>query len=108
MHYLVTGGTGFIRRALCRELLKRGQVTVLTRSRRRAEQVLRPEVGAVESLDELGSLPLQAVINLAGENLVSGRWTVRRKAEFRRSRVETTRELVDWLGRLKEKPSVLI
>lgn len=108
MHYLVTGGTGFIGRSLCRELLKRGQVTVLTRSRRRAEQVLRPEVGAVESLDELGSLPLQAVVNLAGENLVSGRWTAQRKAEFHRSRIETTRELVRWLGTLKEKPDVLV
>src|ERR1043166_6159598 len=105
MHYLVTGGTGFIGRSLCRELLKRGQVTVLTRSRRHAEQVLRPEVGAVESLDELGSLPLQAVINLAGENL-GVRWTAQRKAEFRRSRVDRTRELVEWLGRLKEKPAV--
>ena len=78
MHYLVTGGTGFIGRALCRELLRRGQVTVLTRSRRRAEQVLRPEVGAVESLDELNNLPPQAVINLAGASLSSGRWTAHR------------------------------
>jgi uncharacterized protein len=107
MHYLVTGGTGYIGRSLCRELLKRGQVTVLTRSRRRAERVLRPEIGAIESLDELGSLPLQAVINLAGQPLVE-RWTPRRKAEFRRSRVDTTRELVRWLGTLKEKPSVLV
>jgi uncharacterized protein len=108
MHYLVTGGTGFIGRSLCRELLKRGQVTVLTRSRRRAESLLRPEVGAIESLEELGNLPLQAVINLAGENLTSGRWSARRKAEFRRSRLDCTRELVDWLGQLKEKPGVLV
>lgn len=108
MHYLVTGGTGFIGRSLCRELLKRGQVTVLTRSRRRAEQALRPEVGTVESLDELAGLPLQGVINLAGENLAAGRWTARRKPEFRRSRVDATRELVDWLGRQPEKPAVLV
>jgi uncharacterized protein (TIGR01777 family) len=108
MHYLVTGGTGFVGRALCRELLRRGQVTVLTRSRRRAEQVLRPEVGAVESLEELSSLPPQAVINLAGESLMSGHWSPKRKALLRRSRVETTQELVRWIGTLKEKPSVLV
>ncbi len=108
MHYLVTGGTGFIGRSLCRELLRRGQVTVLTRSRRRAEQLLRPEVGTIESLEELGNLPLQAVVNLAGESLTSGRWTARRKDEIRRSRIECTRELVQWMGSLKEKPSVLV
>ncbi len=108
MHYLVTGGTGFIGRALCRELLRRGQVTVLTRSRRRAEQVLRPEVGTIESLDELSGLPPQAVINLAGESLATVRWSNDRKAQLRQSRVDTTRELVRWMGTLKEKPSVLV
>src|ERR1041384_6799398 len=100
MHYLVTGGTGFIGRALCRELLRRGQVTVLTRSRRRAEQVLRPEGGTVESLEDLSALPPQAVVNLAGENLTSGRWSTQRKASLRNSRIDTTRELVRWMGTL--------
>jgi len=108
MHYLVTGGTGFIGRALCRELLRRGQVTVLTRSRHRAEQILRPEVGTIESLEELSGLPPQAVINLAGENLAAGRWSSERKARLRRSRIDTTRNLVQWMATLKEKPSVLI
>jgi hypothetical protein len=108
MHYLVTGGTGFIGRSLCRELVRRGQVTVLTRSRERAAKVLRPEVGTVESLDELGGLTPDAVINLSGENLSAGRWTPRRKEEFRRSRVNATRDLVIWLERLKEKPKVLV
>ena len=108
MHYLVTGGSGFIGRSLCRELLKRAQVTVLTRSRARASRVLRPEIGTVQSLEELGELPLQAVVNLAGANLAAGRWTAERKSEFRSSRVDATNALVDWLGQLKEKPEVLV
>src|SRR2546421_6281828 len=108
MHYLVTGGTGYLGRELCSELVRRGQVTVLTRSRRKAGKMLRPEVGAVESLQELDGLTPDAVINLAGENLASGRWTAARKVELRRSRVSSTRELVTWFRRLKEKPKVLV
>ena len=108
MHYLITGGTGFIGRSLCRELLRRGQVTVLTRSRAKATKILRPEVGTIESLDELQGLPPDAVINLAGTSLADSRWSPARKREIRRSRVNFTRALVDWLEHSKERPKVMV
>lgn len=108
MHYLITGGTGFIGRALCRELIKRGQVTVLTRSRKRAQEMLRPEVGEVERLDELRGLPPSAIVNLAGAGLADRRWSEARRKEIVKSRVNLTRRLVSWIGQQEIKPSVLV
>jgi hypothetical protein len=48
------------------------------------------------------------VVHLAGENIASGRWTSRRKAEIRRSRVEGTRRLCESLARLARPPKVLV
>lgn len=49
-----------------------------------------------------------AVIHLAGESIASGRWTPERKKRIESSRVEGTKLLVNALGGVKDKPSVLI
>lgn len=109
MHYLITGGTGFIGRALCRELLRREQrVTVLTRSRQSAAGVLPGGVKAIERLDEIRQDVPGAIINLAGENLAAARWNEARKQRFVASRVETTRALVDFMRRTARRPRVLV
>ena len=51
---------------------------------------------------------LDGVVHLAGENIGAGRWTARRKAEIRRSRVEGTRRLCESLARLAKRPKVLV
>jgi len=102
MRVFMAGGTGLIGRALTRGLLERGDgVVCLTRDRRRALSRLPRPVEIVEG-DPVEAGPWQdaldecdAVINLAGESLAAGRWTRRRKHLFRRSRLETTRNLVD-------------
>lgn len=109
-HVLVTGGTGLIGRPLVDALLARGdRVTLLTRDVDRAVALFR---GRVEAVDWSGIEHLQAgcdaVVNLAGESLNSGRWTRARKQAILQSRTQTTRALVHALAQFEQKPRVLI
>src|SRR5579863_8291625 len=110
MNYLITGATGFIGTKLVDALLTSGQsVTYLGRRRssrldsRAAYFCLEP--GKAPPLD---SMPrLDVVVNLAGEP-VAQRWTNEVKRKIQESRVHLTRQLVEVIGRLKHKPSVLV
>ncbi len=110
MHVLVTGGTGFIGTALCRRLLAEGhEVSVLTRERAHAARHFAGQVRAIEAPEELKAGPApQAIVNLAGLSLGSGRWNEARKREFVRSRAGVTRRVVDYLARAPVKPRVLV
>lgn len=106
MRILITGATGFIGKALCRAALARGDaVTALTRSVPAARAVLPGQVVCAGSLDAIGAT--DAVVNLAGLNLASGRWTAARKQAFVDSRVHTTERLVRWMEK-GERPRVLV
>jgi uncharacterized protein (TIGR01777 family) len=107
VHYLITGGSGFIGSALSRSLVADGQrVTVLTRNIARARPRLPGGVALTERLDAAGDV--DAVVNLAGENLAAGRWTPAHKREFVDSRIGMTRHLIDWMASLKQRPRVLV
>lgn len=104
---LITGGTGFIGRHLCADLLNDGwQVQVVTRDTVRAADVLPKGAKAVASL--AAAEPAEAVINLAGENLAGGRWTEARKKEMRESRLRITRELTQVIDDWSTAPRVLV
>jgi uncharacterized protein len=106
---LVTGGTGFIGTRLCEILVEEGhQVTVLTRDPRRGRG-FRGRVTLVDNLATLGrDTPFDAIVNLAGEPLVAGRWTVERRRALIDSRLATTRAVVRFIARSRRKPSVLV
>ena len=107
MRYLVTGGTGFIGRALCASLAAdRHAVTVLTRSRENAAGQLRAGISIVQRIEDVESVDV--VVNLQGENLAQGRWTEARKLAFRTSRIDFTRALVDWMATRRKPPTTLI
>ena len=107
MHHLITGGSGFIGSALCRSLVADGhRVTVLTRDIERARGRLPEAVFLIDRLDFAENI--DAVVNLAGENLAGGRWTAARKHEFVGSRIGTTKRLLDWIVRQDAAPAVLV
>ena len=92
---LVTGGSGFIGRNLCKSALHWGfEVTVLTRNKKMARKILPTPVTLFNSLDDIAEgTQYDSLINLAGESLASGRWTETRKQKFYDSRIGFTDRL---------------
>jgi hypothetical protein len=108
-HYLVTGGTGFIGRALCAELAAAGdRLSVLSRDPERARALLPAGARIVARLEELGDEPVDAVINLAGAPIADRRWSAARKRVLEQSRVALTRALVQWMQGRSPRPAVLV
>lgn len=115
MKIIVTGGTGFIGRALCEAFSRRGhRVVVLTRRPVEPRQLFRFPVTAVEwNGRESGAWEqclegADAVINLAGGPITEERWTERRKHFLTYSRVVPTRLLVEAMSRRSSKPRLLV
>lgn len=107
---LVTGGTGFIGRPLCRALVAAGhRVTVLSRQPATVRDKCGPQVSALGSLDEWRpDMCFDAVINLAGEPIADAAWTARRKQQLRDSRIALTDRLVAAMARAQRRPAVLL
>ena len=114
MRVFLTGGTGYIGRALVDALLARGdQAVVVTRDVPRARASLPDAVELVEG-DPTTTGPWQAwvdgcdgAINLAGESLAAQRWDARFRQIALDSRVDATRFLVEAIGAAARRPRVL-
>lgn len=108
LHIAVTGATGFIGSALVPYLTAQGHhVTRLVRRSASGPDEIPwdPSRGALEA----GRLEgMDAVINLAGENIAAGRWTPAQKEKIRRSRIDGTRLLSETLAGLANKPKVMV
>jgi uncharacterized protein (TIGR01777 family) len=99
---------------LCRELHADYEVVALSRNPEKARQSI-GDVATVlpcgtEAPDEWrravdGAL---VVVNLAGENIASGRWTAARKNRILRSRIGTTEAVVNSIEQAQQKPKVCI
>lgn len=90
MRVVVTGGTGFIGRALTARLLAEGDDVVVPR---------RGDTSGVEGAD--------AVVNLSGEPIAQ-RWTDAARRRIEESRTEGTRRLVAAIAAARARPSVLV
>ncbi|MFC4258921.1 TIGR01777 family oxidoreductase [Marinobacter lacisalsi] len=107
---LVTGGTGFIGRVLCPNLLEAGyEVDVLSRQKPEDVRAICGRVTPIRHLTGLGERPgYDAVVNLAGEGIAEKRWTEPRKQVLRDSRIALTRELVSALLSHEKLPHVMV
>jgi len=111
MKILITGGSGFIGRALSHDLQEAGhEVIVLTR---RKEYPAPPAIKVVTwsppklILADIIS-GIDAIVNLAGESIFGRRWTKRQKDLIRSSRIDTTRAIVESIKNVKQRPRLLI
>jgi uncharacterized protein (TIGR01777 family) len=101
MRVLVTGGKGFIGRALARSLDERGDEAVVVSREGGAGAV---GWDAIESEVERAD----AVVHLAGEPIADARWTPSRLERIRDSRVRTTETIARAIERAAHKPRVLV
>ena len=110
MRILITGGTGFIGRALCAALRQQGHhITVLSRRPASVKALCGEDVAAFRQLSEWSAeIAFDAVINLAGEPIMARRWSPARKQVLRESRVTVTRQLVERMAAARQKPAVFI
>jgi len=119
MHVVITGGTGLIGRALSASLAADGhEVIVLSRSPERATRL--PEGVRVERwdartaqgwghlVDGAGAVVNLAGTNLAGEGFFPTRWTDERRRVIRKSRLNSSRAVVEAVGQVQRKPRVVV
>jgi len=117
MRALITGATGFVGSRLLQVLQDRqwDRPVILSRDAARAAQALAQFQPVTHRWDPMSGPPsaeafegIDAVFHLAGESIVSGRWTKAQKQRIRDSRLVGTRNLVEGLARGTLKPSVLV
>ncbi|MEO8502930.1 MAG: TIGR01777 family oxidoreductase [Acidobacteriota bacterium] len=111
---LITGGTGFIGRALSVELAAAGyEVVVVSRDPARVAGL--PEAVRLERWDGStaagwGGLVDGAfgVVNLAGDNIGAGRWSAAKKRRLRDSRLRAGHAVVEAVRAANRQPQVVI
>ncbi|MEJ5244918.1 MAG: TIGR01777 family oxidoreductase [Bacteroidota bacterium] len=105
MNVFITGGTGFIGKFLIYRLIKENaHITVATRQKFKhsshIDYVNWNELTDDEKLDTISKSDV--IINLAGENIASRRWSDKQKAKIIRSRTKITSSLVEIINRLSQ------
>ena len=108
MKVLISGASGLIGRALAAALIASDhEVRRLVRRAAQSPDEFEwdPAKGTIAPEAFAG---VDAIVNLAGENVAGGRWTDRRRERIVRSRVDATRTLVAALDKLPSKPRMFL
>ena len=106
MNILITGGTGFVGRALIQKLIEQGeQVTILSRTPQNFTACFPKTIRFLTALSPTDTF--DAVINLAGEPIFNRAWTEKQKNILFRSRINLTNQLVEKIN-LTKQTGVLI
>jgi len=112
---VILGATGFIGRALSRSLLEADyEVVALSRNKIKGKEILGEQIRIAEwdSKSAKGWEDLAngayAIINLAGENLGSGRWTEKKKKAILESRLNAGKAVGMAVNLVQSKPKVVI
>lgn len=112
---IITGATGLIGRQISKRLIEaKNHLIIFTRNLESAKSIIKNAQEYVlwnyenssEWKNKLNGT--DAVIHLAGENLISKRWTKEFKKRIYNSRVLTTRALVNVISQLTNKPQDFI
>lgn len=111
---ILTGATGLIGKKIADKLIQRGDnVTILTRSVENAMRLI-PNAADYVKWDynkdnwHMKLERIDAVIHLAGENVMAKRWNKKHKENILKSRIETTRALVNAIINAENKPKIFI
>jgi len=112
MDIMITGATGFIGRHLTGHLLEKGHgLTIVTRDIAGARDMY-PDAAAVIDWEhnalKAALDSVDAVINLAGASIASGRWTKARRETILNSRLMAAQRMVNALGELNQRPRIFI
>jgi uncharacterized protein (TIGR01777 family) len=114
MKYILTGGSGLIGRALAIHLHDAGHTAIILSRNPRVQSRLPEEIQLVKwdgrTSDGWGHLVEEAdvVVNLAGENLSSGRWSAKRKRAILESRVNAGTAITQAMQQARKKPHTLV
>jgi uncharacterized protein (TIGR01777 family) len=104
MRVLLAGGTGFVGRPMARALGKAGHNVIIV-----SRQPGRVPAKAIPWDEVRAAMPeIDAIVNLAGESIASGRWTPARKAAILTSRLDATRAIVEAIAAASPRPQVLV
>ncbi len=100
MRVLIAGGSGFIGSHLSKFLSERGYEVIIV-SRDSSRGIPYDEVHRYVDGDTI-------IVNLAGENIASGRWTSAKKRAIRESRIWAGRKLIEEIRRSGNKPGAFL
>ena len=111
---VITGATGLIGKRIAHKLIQRGdKVTIFTRSVNNAIRFI-PDAAEYVKWDynkdnwQMKLEGIDAVIHLAGENVMAKRWNKQHKENILKSRIETTSAMVNAIINTENKPKIFI